>query len=413
MVALDQVRDAAFGRRLSVPASLAGMPLGIIAGLGLLLDFEIAVLTSLLTLACVTRRTGPGAIGAWGAAYVLTTGLWVLPAAHTASETILFLIGLPLAGGVFYGLPALLLMQGLRMPFVPSFATSLALSELIAMALGFSLAPIGLAAVGSGAEWIIAAIGVYGATALIAAACAGLSFLEVRGFAALLPVALVAIAVPGVTTPDYTGPTFHAASITPDPIQKWTPAGSAEAFEALLADSTAKEADLRVWPENAVTNTIRIESAVEQIPEAARPVLFGMTFYDSDRGEMRNGAIYVDKAGDVQVSSKERLVPAIESALWPTSRLQQVSEQQAPITLEDGTSILALICYEAAFPVRGFTHRDVSAIFVLAAETGFWQPVGSSLMARHIRAREIETGLPVIKVSDVGEHPLSTAQGAW
>lgn len=71
------------------------------------------------------------------------------------------------------------------------------------------------------------------------------------------------------------------------------------------------------------------------------------------------------------------------------------------LTLANGTRILPLLCYEAAFPVP---DKDLDGkpdiVIVLAAETGFWQRMTGAIAARHALARELETGIRVLRVSD-------------
>ena len=70
--------------------------------------------------------------------------------------------------------------------------------------------------------------------------------------------------------------------------------------------------------------------------------------------------------------------------------------------MDDGTKILPLICYEAAFTLTGFEPAErPGVIIILAAESGFAEGLAVSTMRRHARARELETEVRVERVSDI------------
>ena len=406
MTVLDFPLRAASGRRLHVGLLAGAGGLGALSGFGLLADFEIFVFTSLVVLAVLQARHGPVAVAIWGGAYVATTGIWLWPAANGALEIVMLGAGLPILGAGFYGGAVWALSSVARLPLLASFPIGLALAELVAAIWGFSLAPIGLALIGSGGEWVVGGLGVYGGTLIMALIAAGLARYRERGLWAAHVLALIAIIVPPLERPEYVGPSYTAAATHPDPFEKWDPAHAKARFVELVTQSGVSEADLTIWPENSVLTTLRVDVAVAEIPDTALPVLFGMKMIDPTTGDLKNGAIYVDANRDVQITSKEQLVPVIESGPAWLGRSGLTEGTRSRIDLGQGTSILALICYENAFGMfRRSNVDDVSAIFVLAAETGFWDSVGSALMDRHIRARELETGLPVIKVSDVLQEP--------
>ena len=116
--------------------------------------------------------------------------------------------------------------------------------------------------------------------------------------------------------------------------------------------------------------------------------------------------LYVSKgftSEGVQVSDKERLVPVIETGMPFLDYSDLGVGQRKVFLLDDGTKVLPLICYEAAFMVTGSDlagHSDV--IIILAAEAGFAEGLAASIMRRHARARDLETGIRVDRVSDIG-----------
>ncbi len=401
MVALDASSGVEFARRHSIPTAFAGIPLGAIAGIGMILHFEIAVLTSLLTLACLVKRAGWTAVAAWGASYVLVTGVWLFPAANGMREALMLACGLPLLGAIFYGGAGFLLSYLLRSNFTLAFGLTFGLGELGAAQIGLSQAPIGLAVIGYGAEWAIVALGVYGTGFLIAILAALLSRFGTQGLAACIPIAVLALAIPGVERPAYAGPEVQLIAHDPDAFQKWTPSGSMEAMEKLVALSRETPGKLHLWPENAVTSSMRVDEAVRHIPPDVTPVLFGMTRLDPKTGTYHNAAVFVDEGGTYQISEKEHLLPVAETGTSLSNRIPLSVGERRVMTSRDGSNLLVLICYDIAFGLGDLTDLGpLDAIYLLTAETGFWQPVGSGITDRHIRAREIETGLHIVKVSD-------------
>ena len=210
--------------------------------------------------------------------------------------------------------------------------------------------------------------------------------------------------VPGPSRPAYDGPEIFGISHSPDSSLKWSSkAYAAESLERLKALSEINAGHgLTIWPENAITGSFNLEEAVAGLDPAQFPILFGMTRYARDGSpELRNSAVLVTSAG-VQVSDKELLVPMIEAGNSITGYSDLSAGEREILSLDDGSRILPLICYEAAFLLdTSFLEGEVDLIVVLAAESGFWSDMAGSIMRRHARAREIETGIRVERVSDV------------
>ena len=96
---------------------------------------------------------------------------------------------------------------------------------------------------------------------------------------------------------------------------------------------------------------------------------------------------------------------ALRHAGLSVSDWQTLSGPRKILFLDDGTKILPLICYEAAFMLIGSdlaSYPDV--IIILAAESGFAEGLAASIMRRHARARELETGIRVDRVSDAATY---------
>lgn len=402
MVALDSVqRSFAPTRQFAVPKDLAGLPLGVISGFGLIVHFELFVLTSLIVLACMAKRSGTGVVWSWGFGYILVTGSWLVPAVNGILEMVLVVVGMPALGALFYGGIYSVLRLIPRMPFFAVFSCSFAIAELFAASLGLSLAPVGLATIGYGPERGISVIGVYGMTAVICLSAAWAGSFGSRGLLLSGPVALVSLAIPTIPKPPYDGPAFVGHTSGLELSQKRAAGGAQRSFEELVAESTGSPDVLSVWPENAVGITLRVGNAVAAIPDDALPIMFGMTALD-DTLNFKNMVVHVDADRRIQTSQKQTLVPVAEAATVFHTRRALTPGEANTIELSDGSKVLPLICYEAAFLVsKTFDPIGVDAVFVFASERGFWQPVGTNIMNRHVRAREIEIGIPFFKFSDV------------
>ena len=161
-------------------------------------------------------------------------------------------------------------------------------------------------------------------------------------------------------------------------------------------------AGLTVWPENSITSTFDLDEAIASLDPDLFPLLFGMTRYARPGSpELRNSAVLVTAEG-VQVSDKELLVPVIETGVPFLDHSDLGVGIRKMLLLDDGTKILPLICYEAAFFMtmdRAVNKPDL--IVILAAEAGFVETLASSIMRRHAIARELETGIRVERFSDI------------
>lgn len=199
-----------------------------------------------------------------------------------------------------------------------------------------------------------------------------------------------------------TKPQFNYQSIahSPDAAGKWITANAIKNLETLtMASLATNHLGLTIWPENAITHTFSMEQAVRDIDEALFPILFGMTASEPNgEGGYKNIAVLVNSIDDIQVSEKVRLAPISETGIWGGKATDLSAGQRSFLELDDGHKLLTIICYEAVFPLKLAGNED--AIVILAAETGFRSSFATSVMNRHATARSLETGLPVIRVTD-------------
>lgn len=354
----------------------------------------------------------------WGAIYVPISGFWLAPALDAGFELVGGFVLLAVIGAVLYGWTAAVLFTlwqiiylrwSLQPLFVSlgravAFGLSVVLAEWIAAIAGLVLAPIGLLAVYGGHSWLVAGLGVFSAGGVLVglAACVVFSFAYRPAISAcIFALVLLLGLMSGPERPALPAILISAISHDPDPRGKWTPDGSVQVYDALVQASGGNDADLVIWPENAVTVTFDLDQIVDAPPLGERAHLFGMTRYAGPDGPaLVNSAVLLED-GQVQASDKVHLVPVIERSMPFFSQSDLITGTRRILTLANGIRILPLLCYEAAFPVPDRDLDDTpDIIIVLAAETGFWQRMTGAIAARHARARELETGIRVVRVSD-------------
>jgi len=389
----------------SFQTALYSAAVGGITAASMLLAIPAGGISSLCLLAILITQRPVLALAVWGAVYVPVSGLWVFPAFEGPIEYILGGFGLSLSGFVFYGGSGLISRLVLRRVPVLILPASLLLAEVTAACLGLVMAPVGLFAVDRALGVILALVTVYGATAFFGLVAAILPRFTEWSFPIMFASIMIIGLAPPPGRPDYAGPPIFGISHRPDSVLKWSSTAYASEMLETLTELSADTAGagLTVWPENAVTSTFDLDEAVASLDPDLFPLLFGMTRYARPGSpELRNSAVLVT-AGGVQVSDKERLVPVIETDVPFLDKSDLGTGSREMLLLDDGTKIFPLICYEAAFMLTESdlaSHPDV--IIILAAEAGFAEGLAASIMRRHARARELETGIRVDRVSDIG-----------
>ena len=339
----------------------------------------------------------------WGAAYVLVTAVWTLPALSSSLAMFGAVLGYTFCGALFYGGVGFAVSRVLRRCPLLILGCSLGLAEASAALLGLVMAPIGIFAVDGSLGYLVAWLSVIGASTVIGLVA---SAIAKHGRFAILGALSVSFAlgqIPGPPTPTYDGPPIHGIAHNPDPKLKWaSPALADQDFRRLLEMSDPLGGEgLIVWPEGAVTGTFDLGEAVSKLDSNHLPLLFGMTRYSKDGSpELRNSAVLVTEDG-VQVSDKEMFVPFYEGAVPFVYDNDLEPGSRRILVLPDGTRILPLICYEVFLPRPWFLlGTEADLIIVLSAEAGLWARFASSLAGRHARARELENGVRVIRISD-------------
>ncbi|MDP7187190.1 MAG: nitrilase-related carbon-nitrogen hydrolase [Paracoccaceae bacterium] len=374
------------------------------SALAMLLDFSPVGIAALVLLSQLVREHPSKAMAVWGAVYVPVTALWTVPALSGPIAMLGAIAGYALCGVIFYGGSSVLASRVLCRYPILILGCSLGLAEATSAALALVMAPIGLFAVQGFLGSLIAGFSVVGASVIIGVVVS-IAGVFLRNLALPMTMALVYLLclIPGPHLPSYDGPPVHGISHSPDAELKWTShAHAADNFSRLQSLSEAVAGNgLIVWPEGAVTETFSLKKAVSKLEPDHLPLLFGMTRYANTRApDLRNSAVLVTKNG-VQVTDKKRLVPFYEGAVPFLFETDLEPGTRRVLVLPDGTKILPLICYEVFMPRTWFLKRlDADLILVMSAETGFPRGVSASIMKRHVRARELETGVRVVWVSD-------------
>ena len=384
--------------------SMLAAPIGLLTALAMLLNFSPGGIASLFLLARLMKRSPVRALAVWGAVYVPVTAVWTLPALDGPVEMAATTLGYALCGAVFYGGAAFLNARVLRAFPTLVLGASLGGAEAVSAAIGLVMAPVGLFAVDGSLGYLVAWFSAIGASAMIGLA-ASLAERQTRfGLPTTVLVSFALCFLLGPPRPEYDGPPIYGIAHKPDPHLKWSsPTQAAENLERLQKMSDLVAGDgLIVWPEGAVTGTFDLGEAVSKLDPSHLPLLFGMTRYNRKGSpELRNSAVLVTRDG-VQVSDKERLVPFYEGGVPFLYDSGLESGTRSTFVFPDGTKILPLICFEVFMPRAWFLGGSkADLILVLSAEAGFLQGFVSSIVDRHVRARELETGLRVVRVSDL------------
>jgi len=386
-----------------LPIVVQSSLLGLITAVAMLLAIPAGGIASLCILARLIERRPIISLVIWGAIYVPVSALWVFPAFDGSFEYALGIAGFTLSGMIFYGGAGVLATLAFRRIPVLIMPAALVMAEVSAASLGLVLAPIGLFAVDGLIGAILAFVTVFGTTALFGLMASILTRHSHSAFPIMFAAMFIIGLAPGPSRPAYNGPPIFGVSHNPDSTRKWSSrAYAAEVLETLKSLSEEKAGTgLTVWPENAITGTFNLDEAVALLDHDQFPILFGMTrFVRAGSPELLNSAVLVTSGG-VQVSDKEFLVPVIETGMPYVDNSDLGTGTRKLLVLDDGTTILPLICYEAAFLLNGADLADrPDVIIILAAESGFAESLAYSIMRRHAKARELETGIRVERVSD-------------
>lgn len=383
--------------------SLQAAAVGLLTALAMLLNSSPLGIASIVLLSRLVTSQQARALAIWGAIYVPVTAVWTLPALSGVFEMAGAVVGYALCGGFFYGGAGLLSSRLLRAYPLLVLGTSLGVAEASSAALGLVMAPVGLFAVDGALGYLVAWFSVIGASGSIGFAASVAERYVRFAIPVVVLMVLVLSQVPGPQRPDYGGPPIYGISHNPDPKLKWSsPSHADEYFDRLHTMSDLVVGDgLTVWPEGAVTETFDLGEAISKLDPNHLPLLFGMTRYSREGSpDLRNSAVLVTEDG-VQVSDKEQLVPFYEGSIPFLYDSDLEPGTRRILILPDGTRILPLICFEVFIPKPWFLGgSEADLILVLSAEAGFQPGVISTISGKHVRARELETGLRVVRIGD-------------
>lgn len=380
--------------------SMTGFVLG--GGAGLAFLFGIPVVTALLFAIGLSYLRNHSRLGliVFGASYMCASSTWFFPGTNSIQELALAVFGTAAVGAVFHGLPNLVLRWKYGWTFWPLLITA---SEQGASHLGLVGVPLGLV----GLHTPIGALATLGSLTITSI---------VLGYIVMMPMALpklkyvflggiVVLYVVGLPIEQKPMPIkIGAISHNPPSDVKWNPETAPTILADLLERSKAHEdADLIVWPENAVTTTFSISEALAQVREVDTSLLFGMTRYrEEDDYDFINSAIL--KLGDEhQISNKQRLVPVIEAGLPPIKKPAVLPAERRIFEMPGGTRFLTILCYEVSFSIPKTDLEGVDFVIVISAETGMFRGMTNQVYGNMAIARSLETGLPVQRVSDVAK----------
>lgn len=394
-MALSFLRPVPFNLNLLRAHGIAA-GLGLVAGQGFLWS---AVMVSVFALGASIwlskEFSAPVVImSSWGAAYTISVSFWVLTPLD-GWDVFFGATGIIALGGVGYGLAGFALRSQFSWLAFPLAAGA---AEYCFTLAGYSLAPIGLWVVETPVGHIIKLGSVYFASC---GTC----------FAAW--IISRSIGHPGMRTAAasfmglllFPGPQLPPAplnivgiSVNPDPVEKWSVSGGHAVLERLKSETAKVEgADLIVWPENAVTTTFDLGDALRQVGDWSSPLLFGMSRYARKGSpELLNSAVLVE--GDrVSLTNKRILAPIYEAG-----RKGLLAGDRSVLWLErNDKKIIVLICYEAVFMLSRAETVNADMVVVLAAESGFSKRMSQRVMEANMKARSAESGMPVVRVSDV------------
>jgi len=193
----------------------------------------------------------------------------------------------------------------------------------------------------------------------------------------------------------------------------------------ITSDPQKKPLELIIWPETATPYIINEHpAAVTQITKRARPeILTGALWRHQDM--LYNSAILINKSGlSSNRADKKILVPYGE--YWPMPYFTQTYDtllqgrlaferaKQPPLlkTSQIGTALI-LNCYENIFPLYTAQHA-LNADFIVHLSNEAWFSGQTIVRQQNFyidRLRAVETGLPLIRVSNFGFNGLIDGYG--
>ncbi|WP_043918609.1 apolipoprotein N-acyltransferase [Jannaschia aquimarina] len=197
---------------------------------------------------------------------------------------------------------------------------------------------------------------------------------------------------------------------------------------ALELTAAEGDVDAVLWPETTLPSLL--ENSEDLRPMIARaatvPAILGVQRYD-DHGHPRNGAVLLDRQGDVTaLYDKHRLVPFGEylplPGLFRAIGIGPLAAQMAGTYAPgDGPALFELpgigpvqplICYEAIFPQDLHRVPRPRVILHLTNDAWFGDGAGPQQHLALARLRAAEHGLPVLRAANTGISASIDARGA-
>lgn len=382
---------------LAKSPSMTGFLLGAVAGISFL--FGAPLITAVLfsvSLLFLQKRSLFG-LAFFGAGYMCASSTWFFPGTSSFGELCLAIFGTAALGLLFHGVPNMVLCWRFGWTIWPLLVTG---AERVASEFGMVGVPLGLV----GLHTPFGALASLGSLMLTSIALAYVIVLPLAVKKSFYPSigVLVAGYLIGMPLELKQMPiNIGVVSHNPPSGAKWHPDVAPTVLQGLLERSKQHtDVDLIVWPENAVTTTFSIDEALEQVRSIEKPLLFGMTRYkDLEDYRFINSAVLKTGANH-QITNKKRLVPVIEGGLEPFKVASILPEARNILELPNGKRFLVLLCYEVSFSIPREDLEHVDFIIVISAETGMFTKMTNQVYGNMAIARSLETGLPIIRVSD-------------
>lgn len=201
-----------------------------------------------------------------------------------------------------------------------------------------------------------------------------------------------------------------------------------EAPDIERGETLLRTPDIVIWPETALPFILTEEPrALARIGETLAPdqqLLTGAIRREpgpdgqGTTGRYYNSVLAIDSDGVITgAADKVHLVPFGEylplgdlmaqlglRAIADADRGYSAASRQIPITLADGITVLALICYEAIFPhLSDIAFTEGAEIIVNVTNDGWFGHTPGPYQHMHMaRLRAVETGVPMVRVANNG-----------
>jgi apolipoprotein N-acyltransferase len=175
-------------------------------------------------------------------------------------------------------------------------------------------------------------------------------------------------------------------------------------FTSALELASDTSADLFLWPEGgAMLGDLRSSTATG--PDTVRSVLLVNTIDVAADGRRRNRIVALDGEGPPQIYEKRWLVPIAERGYRRGEAL--------PVFDTRAGRIGSLICFEVCFPApaRERVERGAELLFASTNDGAFGTTALALLHRDNARMRAIETGRPVLFISNDGPSALIDRRG--